>query len=64
LAVMGRLPSSILPSEACFAHVASAFRLAEFYVPFVDHTPVFSLLENAIAKEPGSSYPARWRCAS
>jgi hypothetical protein len=23
----------------------------------VDHTPLFSLRENAIAKEPGSSYP-------
>jgi hypothetical protein len=28
--------------------------------PPVDHTPVFSQGENAIAKEPGSSYPERW----
>src|SRR5262249_59255671 len=33
---MGWLPTSILPREACFAYVASAFRLAEIYVPFVD----------------------------
>jgi propanol-preferring alcohol dehydrogenase len=32
------LPTSILPREARFAHVASAFRLAEIYVPFVCHT--------------------------
>src|SRR5262245_60555469 len=30
----------------------------------VDHTPVFSLRENAIAKEPGASYPERRRCVS
>src|SRR5262245_21377284 len=30
----------------------------------VDHTPVFSPGENAIAKEPGASYPERWPCAS
>ena len=33
-------------------------------VPFVDVTPLFSLRENAIAKEPGLSYPERWRCVS
>jgi hypothetical protein len=32
------LPTSILPREARFAYVASAFRLAEIYVPFVDGT--------------------------
>src|SRR5262245_3080122 len=32
---MGWLPTSILPSEARFAYVASPFRLAEIYVPFV-----------------------------
>ena len=32
--------------------------------PAVDVTPLFSLRENAIAKEPGSSYPERWRCVS
>ena len=30
----------------------------------VDVTPLFSLRENAIAKEPGSSYLERWRCVS
>src|SRR6516225_6895553 len=30
----------------------------------VNETPLFSLGENAIAKEPGSSYPERWRCVS
>src|SRR5262249_17854321 len=30
----------------------------------VDGTPLFSLRENAIAKEPGSSYPERWPCVS
>jgi hypothetical protein len=35
---MGWLPSSIIPREARFAHVASAFRLAEIYVPFVCRT--------------------------
>ena len=28
----------------------------------VDQTPLFSLRENAIAKEPGLSYPESWRC--
>ena len=28
----------------------------------VEVTPLFSLRENAIAKEPGLSYPERWRC--
>jgi len=37
LAVMGWLPTSILPREAHFAYVASASRLAEIYVPFVRH---------------------------
>ena len=32
-------------------------------VPAVDHTPVFSRGENAIAKEPGSSYHERWPLA-
>src|SRR5262245_40433900 len=32
---MGRLPSSIFPSEARVAHVAFTFQLAEIYVPFV-----------------------------
>ena len=27
-------------------------------------TPLFSLRENAIAQEPGPSYPERWRCVS
>jgi hypothetical protein len=30
----------------------------------VDVTELFSLRENAIAKEPGSSYAERWRCVS
>ena len=30
----------------------------------VDGTPLFSLRENPVAKEPGPSYPERWRCAS
>ena len=30
----------------------------------VDVTPLFSLRENAIAKEPGLGYPERWRCVS
>jgi hypothetical protein len=29
-----------------------------------DVTPLFSLRENAIAKEPGPSYPDRWWCVS
>src|SRR3954469_10373307 len=32
------LPTSILSREARFAYVASGFRLAEIYVPFVRHT--------------------------
>ena len=32
-------------------------------VPFVDVTPLFSLRENAIAKEPGLSYPECWRAS-
>src|SRR5262249_24850975 len=39
---MEGLPTSILPSEARFAHVTSAFRLAEIYVPVVRHTDVLS----------------------
>jgi hypothetical protein len=35
---MEGLPTSILPREARFAYVASAFRLAEIYVPFIDKT--------------------------
>jgi hypothetical protein len=35
---MEGLPTSILPGEARFAYVASPFRLAEIYVPFVDVT--------------------------
>jgi bifunctional non-homologous end joining protein LigD len=31
---------------------------------YVDVTPLFSLRENAIAQEPGSGYPERWRCVS
>src|SRR6516165_3328208 len=30
----------------------------------VDVTRLFSLRENAIAKEPGLGYPERWRCVS
>ncbi len=30
----------------------------------VDFTLLFSLRENAILKEPGLSYPERWRCVS
>ena len=30
----------------------------------VDETPLFSLRENAIAKEPAASYPERWPCVS
>ena len=30
----------------------------------VDQTLLFSLRENAIAKEPGLGYPERWRCVS
>jgi hypothetical protein len=36
--MMGWLPSSILPSEARFAHVTFAFQFAEIYVPFVQDT--------------------------
>ena len=32
--------------------------------PAVDVTPLFSLRENAIAKEPGLRYAERWRCVS
>src|SRR5262245_52666847 len=30
----------------------------------VERTPLFSLRENAIAQEPGLSYPESWRCVS
>ena len=30
----------------------------------VERTPLFSLRENAIAKEPGLRYPERWPCVS
>jgi hypothetical protein len=40
--MMGWLPSTILPSEARFAHVTFAFQFAEIYVPFVGHTCVGS----------------------
>ena len=30
----------------------------------LDGTPIFSLRENAIVKEPGLSYPKHWRCVS
>lgn len=33
-------------------------------VTAVDVTPLFSLRENAITKEPGLSYPESWRCVS
>ena len=49
-------------------HVGSFTRdqalLALKLVPFVDQTLLFSLRENAIAKEPGLSYLERWRCVS
>jgi hypothetical protein len=32
--------------------------------PAGDQTPLFSLRENAIAKEPGAGYRGRWRRAS
>jgi hypothetical protein len=35
---MGWLPTSILPTEARFAYVVSALRLAAIYVPFVERT--------------------------
>ena len=35
-----------------------------FHADTVDVTPLFSLRENAIAKEPGLSYPEPWRCVS
>jgi hypothetical protein len=53
LAVVEGLPRSIFTRETRFAYVAFTFRLAEIYVPFVDVTQLFSLRENAIAKEPG-----------
>jgi hypothetical protein len=46
----------ILAGEAPFAYLIFISMLAEIYVPFVDVTGLFSLGENAIAKEPGSSY--------
>ena len=33
-------------------------------LPSVEKTPLFSLRENAIAKEPGLRYPERWPCVS
>src|SRR5687767_13902583 len=45
------LPISIFPREARFAHVASAFRLTENYVPFVRPT------ECNLAREVASSGP-------
>jgi hypothetical protein len=59
-----RSSGSIFPREAPLAYVLFAFWLAEFHVPFVDVTVLFSLRENAIAKEPGSSYHKPWRCVS
>jgi hypothetical protein len=32
--------------------------------PCTERTPLFSLRENAIAKEPGLRYPERWPCVS
>jgi hypothetical protein len=48
--------------------VALPQRIASAYVVvcggYGDVTPLFSLHENAIAKEPGARYPERWRCVS
>ena len=41
-----------------------AATIAPPQVPAVDHTPVFSPGENAIAKEPVASYPERGWCVS
>jgi hypothetical protein len=46
-------------SHRCFGpEQATAFDV----VTSVDVTLLFSLSENAIAKEPGLSYLERWRC--
>jgi hypothetical protein len=60
---------SIGPQEICGFPLRASVRRSPRAVKFglrasVDPTPVFSPRENAIAKEPGSSYPARWRRAS
>jgi len=34
------------------------------FLVWLERTAIFSLRENAIAKEPGSSYLKPWRCAS
>ena len=47
LPVTEGLSSSILPREARFAYVASAVRLAEIYVPFVDATDASFVLDFA-----------------
>src|SRR5262249_47829527 len=57
------------PTENYLAHAPASSALPgrqrppKPFRPAVDETPLFSLRENAIAKEPGPSYPERWRCA-
>jgi hypothetical protein len=53
---MDGLPSSILPTEARFAHVASAVQLADIYVPFVDPTSVSSDVVFARQREADPGY--------
>ena len=49
---MGWLPTSILPREARFAHVASSFRLAEIYVPFVCRTDAHDSVRQVVEGGP------------
>jgi len=58
------LSGSIFASEAHFAYPLPLFRLTQIDATFVDVTQLFSLRENAIAKEPGSSYFKPRRCVS
>jgi hypothetical protein len=70
---VARLPLS--RGSSCEGGVNNYFQELEAYTscvrrfhrPFdtsVDMTPLYSLREHAIAKEPGSSYPERWPCVS
>jgi len=73
------LSISIIPSETRCAYLLSNFRLARISATFVlrpsaryrlrlarlvERTRIFSLRENAIALEPGLSYPECRLCAS
>ena len=51
---MGWLPTSILPSEACFAYVVAILRLTDIYVPFVEKTEALLKPWRSMATATGS----------